>query len=773
MSKILGRAPNALNNIALSLKLIASVSVVLALLLAVWGFGHRGVGEIDGMFSHYRRSAHADIFLSGLRTRVMRANLAVANFVGRNGEVSAADAAVTVNAISDDATAARAEALFEGDPAVLPAVRDILGRADTYAALFDRLAAEQRRYDDLFAELESEGQALKVALEGLIRSVFTGADGDAEREVATFEEHALLGEVEALRFLVDFKPEPAAAARREFGEATTGIERYRNTNPQRIRQTESVLSALGAYRETFDAIETVIVRRNALLRDEIIPLETRILADVQHLAEAQEAAQRTLDAEAPSAVASTQSTTFLLSIVAVLVAVAAGFAIVITVGRPIRALTGVMNRLADGDTDFAVRPDNSRDEFGQMWTALAKMRTTTEDAFSRAQMIDQVPMPVMVADPNDDFRITYMNKATRKQLGLIEHLLPIRVDEMEGASIDRFHKNPAHQRAILANPSMLPYSTTINLAGEEHLHLTCSEVRDRAGRYSGTLLSWEIVSQKVRSTRVFETTVKATMDQMAATFTGMRHQVDGIVGSVRTTQGELTAGVGAVGQAAASVQMVASAAEELSSSITEITQRISSSSERIRRASHDTQSVAAQANELLAVSGRISKVVETISDIAGKTNLLALNATIEAASAGEAGKGFAVVAHEVKDLATQTAEATQEVTQQIDAIQKQVETVVGGITEVSQTIESMRETFSGVAAAVEEQQAATHEITVNAQYAASGVSTASDTLRNVEDLSKGNLTAAQLLSTATSELSEANDNLGRESDSFLVEMKRS
>ncbi len=219
--------------------------------------------------------------------------------------------------------------------------------------------------------------------------------------------------------------------------------------------------------------------------------------------------------------------------------------------------------------------------------------------------------------------------------------------------------------------------------------------------------------------------------------------------------------------------MVASAAEELASSITEISARLAQSSSRANEAAESTAGVARQANALAAASSRITEVVEAISNIASKTNLLALNATIEAASAGDAGKGFAVVAQEVKSLATQTARATEEVAGHTATIQSHIDSVVQGITEVARVIDDIKDTFASIAVAAEEQQAATHEITVNAQHASSGVETASRTIHLVETLSAGNLDAAQSLSQAAEELSLANDNLSRESTDFLDVLKAS
>ena len=170
-------------------------------------------------------------------------------------------------------------------------------------------------------------------------------------------------------------------------------------------------------------------------------------------------------------------------------------------------------------------------------------------------------------------------------------------------------------------------------------------------------------------------------------------------------------------------------------------------------------------------ASRIGDVVELINTIAAQTNLLALNATIEAARAGEAGKGFAVVATEVKALAEQTAKATGEIGQHIGAIQAATEDSVGAIKEIGDTIARMSEISSTIAAAVEEQGAATQEISRNIQHAAQGTSEVS---ANIGDVQRGagetGSASTQVLASAQSLSSESN-HLKLEVDRFLMTVR--
>ncbi|MDJ0781519.1 MAG: methyl-accepting chemotaxis protein [Desulfosarcinaceae bacterium] len=174
-------------------------------------------------------------------------------------------------------------------------------------------------------------------------------------------------------------------------------------------------------------------------------------------------------------------------------------------------------------------------------------------------------------------------------------------------------------------------------------------------------------------------------------------------------------------QASTNVTMVATAAEELSVTVNEIAQNAGSASENTRNAVTKAKGATEKVDELGTAASDISKITEVITEISEQTNLLALNATIEAARAGDAGKGFAVVANEIKELAKQTAEATQEIKSKIHSVQSSTDATVGIIREVSTSIGRVDEIVTTIATAVEEQSAATSEIAHNASQASLGI----------------------------------------------------
>ncbi|HVI50900.1 MAG TPA: HAMP domain-containing methyl-accepting chemotaxis protein [Candidatus Sulfotelmatobacter sp.] len=220
-------------------------------------------------------------------------------------------------------------------------------------------------------------------------------------------------------------------------------------------------------------------------------------------------------------------------------------------------------------------------------------------------------------------------------------------------------------------------------------------------------------------------------------------------------------------RAAANVQTVAAATEELNASIAEISSRVQGSAEIARQASEQASRTNVTVEELSAAAQRIGEVVQLINDIAAQTNLLALNATIEAARAGDAGKGFAVVANEVKHLANQTAKATDEIGQQISSIQSTTANAVSAIREITDSIARINETSSAIAAAVEEQGAATQEIARNVQLAAQGTQEVTETIQGVAaDTRKTEQEAQNVLGSARSMVGEV-DGLRQGVQTFL------
>ncbi len=225
-------------------------------------------------------------------------------------------------------------------------------------------------------------------------------------------------------------------------------------------------------------------------------------------------------------------------------------------------------------------------------------------------------------------------------------------------------------------------------------------------------------------------------------------------------------------EAAQNVQTVAAAAEELSCSIAEISTQVSQSSEIASNAVMEAKQTDQEIQGLAKASDKIGEVVELITDIAGQTNLLALNATIEAARAGEAGKGFAVVASEVKNLANQTARATDEISNQISDIQNATKGAVSAIRNIGKTITRIDEIAATIAAAVEEQGVATTEIARNIEQASAGTTEVTDNINAVTEAVDETGHAAGDVLVASEDLSKQSEILNTEVGIFMEELKK-
>jgi methyl-accepting chemotaxis protein len=265
----------------------------------------------------------------------------------------------------------------------------------------------------------------------------------------------------------------------------------------------------------------------------------------------------------------------------------------------------------------------------------------------------------------------------------------------------------------------------------------------------------------------FETSVAAALKTLASASTEMRSTAESMSSTAEETSRQATAVAAASEQASANVQTVATAGEELSSSISEIGRQVTQSTKIAGEAVDEAHKTDTKVQGLAQAAQRIGDVVQLITDIAAQTNLLALNATIEAARAGEAGKGFAVVASEVKSLANQTAKATEEIGQQVTAIQDATRESVEAIKSIGKTIGQINEIATTIASAVEEQGAATQEIARNVQQAAKGTQDVSANIGGVTQASSETGAAANQVLSAAGELSKQAETLRSEVEQFL------
>jgi methyl-accepting chemotaxis protein len=393
------------------------------------------------------------------------------------------------------------------------------------------------------------------------------------------------------------------------------------------------------------------------------------------------------------------------------------------------------------------------------WSVVTdKLKLETEMARVMS-MMENAPFNVMFADT--DLVLQYMNPASRNTLRTLEQFLPCKVDDIIGQTIDVFHKNPAHQRGILSDPSNLPHTAIIEL-GPEKLSLSVSAITDSAGNYMGAMANWSVVTQKLE----IEGAVATNSEGLASASEELQavSQQMGASAEETSTQAEIVSA--AAEQVSKSVQTVATGIEEMSASVKEIAKNASEAAKVANGAVEIATTTNETVGKLGESSAEIGKIIKVITSIAQQTNLLALNATIEAARAGEAGKGFAVVANEVKELAKDTAKATEDIGQKIEAIQSDTGGAVEAIAQIAEVIGQIHDIQNTIASAVEEQAATTNEIGRNVAEASRG---SSEIAENIVGVAK----AAKETSEGAGSTQQAADELSRMASSMQELVARS
>lgn len=269
----------------------------------------------------------------------------------------------------------------------------------------------------------------------------------------------------------------------------------------------------------------------------------------------------------------------------------------------------------------------------------------------------------------------------------------------------------------------------------------------------------------------FDASVGGIVETVSQAAAQMQTTAQSMASVSEETSNQAVAVASASEEASANVQTVASSAEELTSSIGEINQRVAEASAESKKAVAEVAKTTEQMGALAQTAEKIGEVINMISGIAEQTNLLALNATIESARAGEAGKGFAVVANEVKALATQTAQATDDISNQIKEIQSATTEAVTSMTDVRSVIDGLEQISGTIAAAMEEQGAVTQEIARSVQEAAAGTQEVTQNISGVTQASQETGSASSQVMSKASELSSQADSLKKEVANFVAQVR--
>lgn len=429
----------------------------------------------------------------------------------------------------------------------------------------------------------------------------------------------------------------------------------------------------------------------------------------------------------------------LVSLVAALIIMALSGFIADRMARPVVAAARAAERLALGDTEQEIEEATSVDEIGQLTSALGELTSYMRDLTGAARKVARGDLAVSleVKSENDQLSKAFMTVAhvigdLKTELGrLAEAARDGRLSERGHA--DRFDGGYAEvvngineMLDAVVLPLQESNSVLERVGAGDFTRLVEGEYRGDHARIK------ENVNRTINSLRNALQRIRETSTTIAASSNQIRSTSQSMAGAAEETTRQVQSVSAASEQAGSNVQTVSVAAEQMSGSIREISRQLQEALAVSREASSHANATVRQMDELGASSEEIGEVVKVITTIAQQTNLLALNATIEAARAGEAGKGFAVVANEVKQLASQTAKATEEIAEKIQMVQMSTGGAVKGIRSIAEVITRLNDISATVASAMEEQATATQEIARNVQEAARGTE---DVNRSIDSVS--------------------------------------
>ena len=428
----------------------------------------------------------------------------------------------------------------------------------------------------------------------------------------------------------------------------------------------------------------------------------------------------------------TLSTFSLVTLIAVAasLAVAAGAYSYLGLSRPLNRLALSMTVLSSGDVNAEI-PHAGRDEIGDM---------------SRA-------VEVFKNNAIDNIRLQEEERRASK--------------EAARAAEDRLaQERESEQERVLANEKAAKLEA-------ERLEREAKRAEEAQAKDAEELAATEQRQSRIDSlTAAFGDSVTGALQTVVDAAETLENTAESMTATAKQTSSESVAVASAAEQATSNVQTVAAASEELAASIGEISRQVARSAEIATGAVTAAEHTNTTITNLSTSAHEVGEVISLIDEIADQTNLLALNATIEAARAGEAGKGFAVVASEVKNLATQTGDATKEIAAQIEQIQDTTRGAVAAIEEIAATITEMSEIASEINGAMDQQGDATAEISRNVQEAAVGIEDVSQSIIRVKAASEKNGEASSEVLGSAQSLTKRFGTLQEEVEQFLLEIKK-
>ncbi|WP_431283100.1 methyl-accepting chemotaxis protein [Humitalea sp. 24SJ18S-53] len=768
-----------LDNLSVGRKLALSSAVTLTLLGGLVVLVHREVTQIAAEQVVLGHTADVLDVIDRATTHASQIPALIRDIAN---EQTAAGVTQLAGAVTTELQATR-RAVQEGLTLLSPGpVRNALAESPpAIDAIATAVAAETTAREQLLTARDTKLFPRGTDYDQVFEAVSNGLDfelrespnaDDARQRLMAF--HTAVNDVRlgVQRYLTTGEAEQLRRVRRGAAQQRVHLRGLLSLLPDaRLQQDVQRLSASAT--TIAESAEEVITAGQALVtirRDQTTPAMQRFNDALRRTEAAADAEATTSRRQMTASVTRTSNSTLYLGGTIALLLMMSSYFVSRSIGAPLRRLAGATRQIAGGDTSHPVPDTARRDEIGRTAAALESLRHTAAEAFSRGQMLEQLPVGVMMADPKNGFRIVAMNAESERLFARVETLLPCAATALKGQPIGALHADLAALEAMLSDPARLPHRMRMRL-GAEVLDVTISAITDAKGGYVGPMLAWTLATEQSRLADTFEGEVAHVVETVAAEAQAAQTAARALRETAATSGREAAMVADASGRALGDVQAVAAAAEEMAASVAEITRQVGDAARIAGQAVTEVRATDATVRGLAESAGKIGDVVKLISTIAAQTNLLALNATIEAARAGDAGKGFAVVASEVKGLAAQTARATEEIGGQIANMQQVTTTAVNAIRGIGSTVERTSEIAVAIAAAVEQQGEATREIARSAAQVAEGTGTVASRIEGVREAAEATGGSAEALLSASDSLITSAATLKTRSSAFLAAVR--